>query len=136
MVRYYRMANIDTNENTTVYEIGYLLAPTIPENEAVEIETSLHQHITDTDGVVLASQSPEMRELSYEIEVRDEGEKRQFSRGQFGWVQFQLKPEQVNEVESVFTKSDDVIRHLLITVDPEDVGVADEKVSDENEEEA
>lgn len=116
------MANIDTNENTSVYEIGYLLAPTIPEDEVGEVEDKLHQKITDHGGDVVASQSPEMRELSYEIEVSSEGEQRQFSRGQFGWVQFTLATDSVEEVESTFIKENDVIRHLLITVDPEDVG--------------
>ncbi|MEX2515257.1 MAG: 30S ribosomal protein S6 [Candidatus Paceibacterota bacterium] len=120
------MAKTDTNENITIYEVGFLLAPTIPEDQVKAIETDMHEQITDAGGDIVASQSPEMRELSYEIEVKDEGEKRQFSRGQFGWVQFNLKPHQVDDVEKIFITADDVIRHLLVTVDDEAVAAATE----------
>ncbi|MCA1806883.1 MAG: 30S ribosomal protein S6 [Actinobacteria bacterium] len=120
------MAKTDTNENITIYEIGFLLAPTIPEDQVKAIETDMHKQITDAGGDIVASQSPEMRELSYEIEVKDEGEKRHYSRGQFGWVQFNLEPHQVDDIEKIFITSDDVIRHLLVTVDDEAVGADDE----------
>jgi ribosomal protein S6 len=116
------MANIETNERTSFYEIGYLLDPTIPEDEVVAAEENLHNQITTGGGEVLASESPEMRELSYEIEVKDEGDKHAYDRGQFGWVQFSLDPVDIDAIESVFVKNDDVIRHLLVSVDKEDVG--------------
>ncbi|MEX2369011.1 MAG: 30S ribosomal protein S6 [Candidatus Paceibacterota bacterium] len=117
------MANTDTNERTNFYEIGYLLAPTIPEGEVMAAEVDFHSKITSSGGDIQASESPEMRELSYEIEVKDEGEKHSFSSGQFGWVQFSLDPENLDAVESIFVKNEDVIRHLLVTVDKENIGV-------------
>lgn len=125
------MANTDTNKHTDIYEVGYLLNPTIPEDQVAAIETDMHEKITDADGEIVASQSPEMRELSYEIEVKDEGEKRQFSRGQFGWVQFAIKAEQVDDVEKIFINSEDVIRHLLVTVDDDAVAAATAHDSEE-----
>jgi ribosomal protein S6 len=86
-------------------------------------EKDLHSKITSSGGDILASESPEMRELSYEIEVKDEGEKQSFDRGQFGWVQFSLDPENLDAVEAIFVKNEDVIRHLLVTVDEENIGV-------------
>ena len=121
------MAKTDTNENTNIYEVGFLLAPTIPEDQTTAIVNDMHEQITDAGGDIVASQSPEMRDLSYEIEVKDEGEKRQYTRGQFGWVQFKLKPEQVDDVEKIFITSDDVIRHLLVTVDEDAVTAATEE---------
>ena len=121
------MAKTDTNENTDIYEVGFLLAPTITEDQTTAIVNDMHEQITDAGGDIVASQSPEMRDLSYEIEVKDEGEKRQYTRGQFGWVQFKLKPEQVDDVEKIFITSDDVIRHLLVTVDEDAVTAATEE---------
>jgi ribosomal protein S6 len=111
------MANTETNENNNIYEVGYLLAPTIPEDQVMAIESDMHEQITDTGGDIVAFQSPEMRELSYEIEIKDEGDKRQYTRGQFGWVQFKIKTADIDSVEKIFITSDDVIRHLLVTVD-------------------
>lgn len=116
------MANTETNENVNFYEIGYLLAPTIPEDVVVAAEKDLHNQITAGGGEILASESPEMRELSYEIEVKGEGEKQSYDRGQFGWVQFSLDSENVDAVESIFVKNEDVIRHLLVTVDEDNIG--------------
>lgn len=125
------MTNTDTNENMSYYEVGYLLAPTLPDDEAAETETDLHEQITSADGEIVSAQSPEMRELSYEIEVKEAGEQREFSRAQFGWVQFSFNPEDVNQVESIFAQADDVIRHLLITVDADDL--TDDEANDEAE---
>lgn len=129
------MANTETNESTSFYEIGYLLAPTIPGDEVVAAEKELHSQINAAGAEVLASQSPEMRELSYEIEVKDEGDKQAFDRGQFGWVQFSLDPESVDAVESIFVKNKDVIRHLLVTVDEDNIGAkpAQEVAAEEEE---
>lgn len=129
------MANTDT-KNNDIYEVGFLLAPTIPEDQVTAIETNMHEQITEAGGDIVASQSPEMRELSYEIEVRDEGDKRQFTRGQFGWVQFSIQPTDVDAVEKIFITSDDVIRHLLVAVDEEAVAHAQKPAdaADESEE--
>lgn len=133
MVRYCCMANTDTNETTEIYEVGFLLAPTIPEDQVTAIDNDMHEKITEAGGEIVASQSPEMRELSYEIEVKDEGEKRQFTRGQFGWVQFSLNPADVDAVEKIFITSDEVIRHLLVTVDEEAVAHAQKPAASEEE---
>ena len=115
------MANKETTDASRFYEIGFLLSPTLPEDDAADLESDFHSTIADEGGEIVASESPEMRELSYEIEVRTEGDKQQFSRGQFGWVQFSLPASKADAVEDVFVQHDDVLRHLLISVDEEDL---------------
>jgi len=122
VVHCYRMVNTDTNENSNVYEVGYLLAPTLPEDEVADTESALHEQITAAGGSIVAHETPEMRELSYEIEIKDESGTQAFDHGQFGWVQFSLNSVDLDDVESAFIKDDEVIRHLLVTVDPENAG--------------
>ena len=129
------MPNTDKNNANRYYEIGYLLSPTLPESDAADLETTFHSAITNEDGEIVASESPEMRELSYEIEVKNEGSKQQFSRGQFGWVQFSLPASSTEAVEDTFVNNSDVLRHLLISVDEEDLAPNRSERADESEEE-
>ena len=112
----------DSTDTKTYYEIGYLLSPTLPEEDAADLEDDLHKAVTDAGGSTEASQNPEMHELAYEIEVRDEAGSNEFARGQFGWVQFACESGDVEAIDEAFAGKRDVIRHLLIKIDPDVIG--------------
>jgi len=128
------MANqSQTNERARRYEVGYLVAPTVPEGEVEEIAEDISDAVTDS-GEVLAEQVPEMRELAYTMEAMTSAGEREFDRGQFGWIQFAVSPDELDDIEDAFDEVADIMRHLLVKIDEEDVGGRDTETEDESEE--
>ncbi|PSO45937.1 MAG: hypothetical protein BRC25_00395 [Parcubacteria group bacterium SW_6_46_9] len=126
------MANqTQTNERVRRYEVGYLVAPTVPEGEVEDMADDIADTIVD-NGDVLASQIPEMQELAYTMEATTSAGEREFDRGQFGWVQFAVTPDVLDDIEEVFDGVDDIMRHLLVKIDEAAVGGRDREKEDED----
>jgi ribosomal protein S6 len=126
------MANqTQTNERVRRYEVGYLVAPTIPEKEVEGLADDIADTVAD-HGDVLATQVPETQELAYTMEATTSAGEREFDRGQFGWVQFAVTPDVLDDIEDAFDAVDDIMRHLLIKIDDGAVGGRDREKEDED----
>jgi ribosomal protein S6 len=125
------------SESVRTYEIGYLVAPTVPEDEVAEIESNLQSAVTDADGEVLASETPEARDLAYTMEATTSAGEREFERGQFGWVQFEVDANELDAIESALEDEADVMRSLTIKINDEAVGAENngENQDEEDDEE-
>lgn len=130
------------DESVRNYEIGYLIAPTVPEGEVTDIESDLHESVTAAGGEVLASETPQARELAYTMEVTTSAGEREFERGQFGWVQFSVDKQELDSVEETLEDTDDVMRTLALQIDEGEIETdgeggetdkADEEVSEEGD---
>lgn len=115
------------------YEVGYLIAPTVPAEEAESLAEELADSIADTGGEMMASAAPEMRELAYTMEVTDTTGDREFDNAQFGWMQFELATDELDAVEKIFKREGDVIRHLLIKIDEDTIGKSEAEITDDED---
>jgi ribosomal protein S6 len=104
----------DASQGKKVYEIGYLIVPTVsPDHIAKEID-ALKAVLNTGDVKVIAEESPKMRPLTYPM-VKVVGQKRSnYDTGYFGWVKFESTSDVSKEVEKTFATSDKVLRSLLI----------------------
>jgi len=128
------MANqTQTNERVRRYEVGYLVAPTVPEGEVEDMADDIADTVAD-HGDVLASQTPETQELAYTMEATTSAGEREFDRGQFGWVQFAVTPDVLDDIENAFDGVDDIMRHLLVKIDEKAVGGRDREKDGEDKE--
>lgn len=105
---------IDASQGKKVYEIGYLIVPTVsPDHISKEID-ALKTGLNGSDVKVIAEEAPKMRPLTYAM-VKVVGQKRStYDTGYFGWVKFESSSDVAKEVEKTFTLSDKVLRSLLI----------------------
>jgi len=128
------MANqTQTNERVRRYEVGYLVAPTVPEKEVEGLADDIADTVAN-HGDVLASQIPEMQELAYTMEATTSAGEREFDRGQFGWVQFAVTPDVLDDIEDSFDGVDDIMRHLLVKIDEDALGGRDHKEDGKDQE--
>ena len=56
------------------------------------------------------------------MEATTSAGEREFDRGQFGWVQFAVTPDVLDDIEEAFDGVDDIMRHLLVRIDEKAVG--------------
>ena len=107
----------DTNKDRlVVYEIGYIIADSIAE-ENVSAETeSLRKILVDAGANMIAEESPKSINLAYEMRKKTvSGLYNKFNKGYFGWFKFELLSDKIELVKRTFDAYPSVLRMLLIT---------------------
>ncbi len=97
-----------------IYELGYILVPTVVEENVASEVTSLKDLILSFGALPVAEEYPHLMELAYEMETTINNKKEYFTNGYFGWFKFELDPERLLVLQEKLALSDKLIRFLLI----------------------
>ncbi len=109
------MENIALKEDggLKLYELGYLLSPTIVE-EDLSKECGKIKEALGTDAFVASELEPKIKELAYPMEKQISGKKNIFETGYFGSVYFQTESGNIESVKKSIDKNENIIRYLVI----------------------
>ena len=80
----------DNLEVLGVYEIGYLLVPSIPEEKIAEEAASVRGQVEKEGGLLIMEDIPKMRPLAYSISKIIDSKRERFNQAYFGWVKFEI----------------------------------------------
>jgi len=125
-------------EESQVYEVGFHLLPTVPEEKLEEVVSSLQSLITKDGGMVVSEEFPKIRQLAYDIKKRIDIKYVIFSKAYFGWVKFEATPDLVGKIDDGFKNNENILRHIIVkTIRENTMSVPKYPVSkrDENREE-
>ena len=101
-------------EGMRVYELGYLLVPTISE-ENLASEVGALKDILEAQGAVTVSEEyPKLTELAYTMDKVISNKKNKFDAGYFGWIKFEIEISALAGIKEKLDRSDSIIRYLLI----------------------
>lgn len=114
--------NVDAEENlseesssrSSVYEVGYLMVPTIAEENLGGEVTSFKDTLQANGAVFISDEYPKMLELAYTMVRSINNKKQKFSNGYFGWVKFECSTEQAKVIKGLLEKDERLIRYLFI----------------------
>jgi ribosomal protein S6 len=85
------MEKNDKGERLSVYEIGYLIATSIPEEKVPGEADTLKKIITDAGATIIADEAPQHEPLAYEMRKKTvSGAYNTYDSAYFGWVKFEL----------------------------------------------
>jgi ribosomal protein S6 len=98
----------------TVYEVGYLLVPTIAEENVGGEVTALKDMLASKGAQFISDEFPKMMELAYEMARDIANKKNKFTTGYFGWVKFELPTANAIEVKETIARNESIIRFLMI----------------------
>jgi ribosomal protein S6 len=99
-----------------VYEIGYLIVSSIPEEKVSGEADSIKKIITDAGAVVIAEEQPHKEQLAYEMRKKTvSGAYDTYDEAYFGWVKFELESGKIEAVKKAIEVTPSVLRMLLIT---------------------
>jgi len=102
-------------EGITLYELGYLLIPTLAEESLVDEVNKIRSYLEKDGGLVISDGHPEMKKLAYEIAERGVTSKKiRFDDAFFGWIRFQSSPEAILGIQEELDKNFMVLRFLII----------------------
>ena len=104
----------ETGEKIDIYEVGYLVVPTMAEDKVTEEVSSIRALLEKTGATILAEDFPKLRPLAYTMERSTETKKNKFNEGYFGWIKFELPVASISNIKKDFDKRPNVIRHLII----------------------
>ncbi len=97
-----------------VYEIGYILLPSIPtEKVGTEVET-IKALITKNGGAFISEEFPKLRPLAYTMQKQVGSTRHKVDEGYFGWVKFETTPDAMAALKIGMDTNDQVLRYLLI----------------------
>lgn len=102
------------NSKKKVYEVGYIIVPTVsPDHISKEVDL-LHATITKNDGEIIAEEAPRLRPLAYEMLKVTGNERNKFDTGHFGWVKFYGTEDGIGEIKKALDVMDKVLRYIIV----------------------
>jgi ribosomal protein S6 len=115
--------DIETQDNdfeTRVYEVGYLIMPSVVQDKVAEKVSAIRDVISSANGAVLAEGDPKYIDLAYDMTVTIANKKTTYSNGYFGWIKCEMDPEATKKVHASLEANTDLIRFILIKTHKED----------------
>lgn len=103
----------DLNGQVRIYEVGYLLLPTIPETDVPREVTALKDILDQGKAAIIAEEFPKTRPLAYLMRKHIGGAYQTYTHAYFGWVKFEAIGEAVNKIEAELKKNSALLRFLL-----------------------
>ncbi len=97
-----------------VYEVGYLMVPTIAEENLGEEVTSFKDMFIENGAVFISDEYPKLIELAYEMTRSILNKKQKFSYGYFGWVKFECSTSVAKVIKDLLDKNEKLVRYLMI----------------------
>ena len=97
-----------------VYELGYLVLPSIPEEGLSDVAGKTKDIITKEGGSIFAGEDPVKIDLAYTM-VKTIGASRYVVNDAYiGWIKFESEPDTISAIRDDVKKMNEVLRSLVI----------------------
>ena len=116
--------DLKIEENTTnevvkdsdkrVYEVGYLLIPTLGEEDLPVVFGNLKNLISSFGGEIISDEMPKMIPLSYNMTKVIQNIRNKYNNAYFGWTKFELDGEQMPEFKKKLNLETNFLRFLIL----------------------
>ncbi len=97
-----------------VYEIGYLLISSIPQEKVISEVTTLKEILSKKGAIFIAEEDPELKTLAYTMVKKIAGFNHKFDQGYFGWFKFELAKKEIEGIKKAFEENPHMLRMLII----------------------
>lgn len=108
-----------------VYEVGYLLMPTVNEGDLTEERDALVAIITKHKGIVISEEQPQLIDLAYDMTKMINNKKHIYSQAYFGWIKFDVTPDVIDELTDEVEAIETIIRSLVIKTERDNTIVSE-----------
>ncbi len=115
------MSTTEDHKEAIVYELGYLVLPSVPEDNIPQVVSTIVSTIEKADGKTLDSELPVLDKLAYSMSKTVGARKYVVDEAYIGWIKFELEPSSVEKVKTGIEKMEEILRFLLIKAPRETV---------------
>lgn len=109
-----------------VYELGYIVIPTVDEGNLQTERDALVALITRLKGIVISEGQPELIDLAYPMSKIINNKRQEFTQGYFGWVKFDVSPTALDEFTTEIEALESLIRFLIVKTVKENTLTSDQ----------
>lgn len=96
-----------------VYELGYLLVPTLGEEEAPSVYGNIKELISNLGGQFIMDDMPKLIPLAYTMDKIIQNVRHKFDSAYFGWVKFEMQGALVEELKKKLDLDTNIVRFLI-----------------------
>jgi ribosomal protein S6 len=107
----------DLDSDVALYDLGYHLIDSIPEDEVVSHAKRVQGFIEKEGGKVVNEKAPVRISLAYTISRMTKGKREDYSGAYFGTLIFECERSSLSKIEKAIVADPHVLRHLLIETD-------------------
>ncbi len=100
--------------NSRVYELGYLLVPTISEENLPATYGNLKELVASFGGVTISDEMPKMIPLAYSMVKVVSNVRNKYANAYFGWVKFTMESDKVLELKKKLDLDPLIVRFLIL----------------------
>lgn len=98
----------------TVYELGFLILPSIPEDNLPNVTNVIRKVITKAGGIEIAAEEPFKETLAYSMSKTIGASRYVVSDAYLGWIKFESDRAKATVIKAGIEKIEEVLRFLLI----------------------
>jgi len=109
-----------------VYEVGYLLAPTVNEGDLANERDTLVALITKFKGIVISEEQPQLIDLAYDMTKMINNKKHTYSQAYFGWIKFDVTPDVIEALTDEVEAIESLVRSIMIKTERENTLISDQ----------
>ena len=97
------------------YELGFLLTPLTAEDKVSEELGAIIALVEKHNGKIVTSVTPTLRSLAYPIKKETDRKWHTFTTSFFGWIKFEILPEQILRLKTDLGSMPAMLRFLIVT---------------------
>jgi ribosomal protein S6 len=109
-----RKNETEEDVNNRVYELGYLLVPTISEEDLPVAFGNLKELVSSLGGIHLSDEMPKTIPLAYKMVKVVANARHKFNTAYFGWIKFAMDSDKVLELKKKLDLDGNIIRFLIL----------------------
>lgn len=108
------MSITEDHKEAIVYELGYLVLPSVTEDNIPKVVSTIVSTIEKAGGKTLDSELPFLETLAYSMSKTVGARKYVVNEAYIGWMKFEAEPSAVEEIKAGIEKIEEILRFLLI----------------------
>lgn len=106
--------NLENKGENRIYEVGYLFVSTLPEESVGGEYMNLKELVSSLGGSHISDEMPRMINLAYTMDRVWKNKRTKFDNAYFGWMKFEIDPEQISVLKEKLNLNENVIRFLIM----------------------
>lgn len=104
---------VGAGDETRVYEIGYHILPSVPEENLDDVVAVIRNTIEKAGGSFIAEGAPQSVKLAYTMYVNRGGTHDAYDRAYFGWIKFEAEGDAPIALNEFLKTNEQVLRYIL-----------------------
>ena len=106
--------NIEKDSKATVYELSYLLLPSLANEQVPGIAASLKEQLTALGGAIISDENPVLIDLAYSMTKVVQTLRHKATSAYFGWIKFEMEADGMVAAKKALDANDNILRYLII----------------------